>query len=139
MSLSLLKEENSAVGMVSFNIIDWNKFKMFNSRESFLRHVNHTADSIKQLPRSHLTELQVEYYSRMLKKDEEELFFDSPSSSSRGNRDEIITYESRKRSADNSLQMNRIMKASRASDYLSEALLNGVSYLKKKGFFDSLY
>ena len=93
MSLSLLKEENSAVGMVSFNIIDWNKFKMFNSRESFLRHVNHTADSIKQLPRSHLTELQVEYYSRMLKKDEEELFFDSPSSSSRGNRDEIITYE----------------------------------------------
>ena len=76
----------------------------------------------------------------MFKKDEEELFFASPSSSSRGNRDEIITYESRKRSADNSLQVDKIMKASRASDYSSEALLNGVSYLKKKtNSLNSLY
>ena len=83
-----------------------------------------------------MAEFQVEYYNHMLKKDEEELFFDSPSSSSRGNRDEIITYESRKRNADNSLQVDRIMKVSRPSDYLSEALLNRVSYFLKKGFFE---
>ena len=71
----------------------------------------------------------------MLKKDEEELFFDSSSFFSRGNRDEIITYKSRKRSADNSLQVDRIMKAPQPSDYSSEALLNGVSYFKK-GFFE---
>ena len=59
----------------------------------------------------------------MLKKDEEELFFDSSSFFSRGNRDEIITYKSRKRSADNSLQVDRIMKASRQSDYSSEAFI----------------
>ena len=95
MSLSVLNEENSTVGMISFDLIDWDKFRMFNSRESFLRHVTHTADSIKQLPRSCLAELQVEYYNRMLKKHEEELYFDSPSSSSSGNRAEIITYENR--------------------------------------------
>ena len=138
MSLSLLKEENSAVGMVSFDLIDWNKFKMFNSRESFLHHINHTADSIKQLLRSRLAELQVEYYSCMLKKDEEELFFNSPSSSSRGNRDEIITYKSRKMSTDKTLQ-DRVMKASRPSDYSPEALVDGVSYLKKKDSLNSLY
>ena len=72
----------------------------------------------------------------MLKKDEEKLFFDSPSFFSRGNRDEIITYKSRKKSADNSFQVDRIMKASRPSDYSSQALLNGVSYFLKKGFFE---
>ena len=133
MSLSLLKEDNSTVGIVSLDLIDWDKFRMFNSRESFLRHFNHTADSIKQLPRSRLAELQVEYYNHMLKKDGEELFFDSPSYSPRGNRDKIITFESRKRSAYNSLQVDRIMKASRPS----EALLNGVFF--KKDSLNSLY
>ena len=85
-----------------------------------------------------MAELQVEYYNCMLKKDEEELFFDSSSFFSRGNRDEIITYKSRKRSADNSLQVDRIMKASRQSDYSSEALLNGVSYFKKEFFEQSI-
>ena len=34
------------------------------------------------------------------------------------------------------MQVDRIMKASRPSDYSSETLLNGVSYFLKKGFFE---
>ena len=58
MSLSILNKESNAVGMVSFDLIDWDKFRLLNGKENFLRYVNHTTDSIKQLPSACLAELQ---------------------------------------------------------------------------------
>ena len=136
MSLSILNKESNAVGMVSFDLIDWDKFRLLNGKENFLRYVNHTTDSIKQLPSACLAELQEDYYKRMLKKETERLFDGPPAPSfSRINRDEIVTYKSRKRGADNSLQLDRIMKASRPSEHCTKPLLNGVFYFKK-GFFE---
>ena len=84
-------------------------------------------DSVKQLPCKRLIELQVQYYNTMLEK-QKELFFDGPSSSN--NRDEIVTYESRKRGPDNSFQFDRIMKSSRPSNAVPK-LLNCTPYFKK--------
>ena len=84
-------------------------------------------DSVKLLPSKHLIELQVQYYNTMLEKPKE-LFFDGPSSSN--NRDEIVSYESRKRGPDNSLQFDRIMKSSRPSTTVPK-LLNCTLYFKK--------
>ena len=66
----------------------------------------------------------------MLKKEKEEFFYGPPaSSSSRRNRDEIVIYESRKWGADNSLQLDKIMKAYRPPDHCIKPLLNDVPYL----------
>ena len=81
-------------------------------------------DSVKQLPRKRLIELQVQYYNTMLEK-QKELFFDGSCSSN--NRDEIVTYESKKRGPDNSLQFE---KSSRPSTAVPK-LLNGTPYFKK--------
>ena len=68
MSLSILNEESNAIGMVLFDLVDWDKFRLFNNKENFLWSVNHTPDSIKQLSKVRLAELQENYYNRMIKK-----------------------------------------------------------------------
>ena len=75
-SLSILNEESNAVVMVSFDLVDWDKFRHFNTKKNFLRSVNHTLDSIKQLPRVRLAELQEDYYNRMLQKENSSEFDD---------------------------------------------------------------
>ena len=71
----------------------------------------------------------------MLEKEMELLF----AITSPANRDETVTYESRKTGADNSLQFNRIMKSSKPSLAASPSnkLLNSTAYFKK-GYFDEV-
>ena len=56
--LSVLEEsrrdDSNRVGMVSFDCIDWDKFKTFDKKQSFLEFSNHTFESVKQLPRGRL-------------------------------------------------------------------------------------
>ena len=50
-------------------------------------------------------DLQTRYYNKMLEKESRDFFCFPPAG-----RDEVVTVESRKRGADNSLQFDRIMK-----------------------------
>ena len=56
--LSVLEEsrrdDSNRVGMVSFDCIDWDKFKTFDKKQSFLEFSNHTLESVRQLPRGRL-------------------------------------------------------------------------------------
>ena len=61
-------------GVVSFDSINWDKFKNFDRKQSFLEFGNHTLESSRQLPRECLIDLQTEYYNMMLKKETELLF-----------------------------------------------------------------
>ena len=122
-------------GIVSFDSIDWDKFKNFDRKQSFLEFSNHTLESARQLPRERLIDLQTEYYSMKERKKTELLFPITPP----GDRNETVTCESRKRGADNSLQFDRIMKSSKPSlaAVPSNKLLNGIPYFKK-GYFDEV-
>ena len=113
-------------GIVSFDSIDWDKFKNFDRKQSFLEFLNHTLKSARLLPRERLIDLQIDYCNMMLKKEMEFLFAIMPLA----NRDETITYKSRKRGADNSLQFDRIMKSSKPSLAAapSNKLFNGTMY-----------
>ena len=53
--------------------------------------MNHSLETLKQLPNEHLFDLQKTYYNMMPEKETEFLFNYSPR-----NRDEAITYESQK-------------------------------------------
>ena len=44
-------------GIVSFDSIDWDKFKNFDRKRSFLEFSNHTLESDWQLPRERLIDL----------------------------------------------------------------------------------
>ena len=79
-------------------------------------------------------ELQKAYYKMMLKKDTEFLFTEL--NYSPRDRDEIVTYESRKRGEDNSFLFDSIMKSSKPSLATVPKLLNGTAYFKQKGYFE---
>ena len=65
------------------------KFKIFDRDQSFLEYFNHTIDTVRQLPKARLMDLQVQYYNEMLQKQNTFSF------ACDNNRDEIVTYESR--------------------------------------------
>ena len=75
--------------IVSTNSINWDKFKESDRKKSFLEYTNQSLETLKQLPKERLFELQKSYYKMMLEKETEFLFNYSP----RG-RDETVTYES---------------------------------------------
>ena len=56
----------SSVGMVTYDNIDWGTFKKFDKEESFLEYSNHTIETIRQLPKIKLMDLQVRYYNDMI-------------------------------------------------------------------------
>ena len=97
---SVLEEEarqsdaNQQRGIVSF---DWDKYVQFTKKESFLDFANCSAQSLRQIPRERLMDLQTTYYNKMLEK-ENSLLADSFRS-----RDEILTLETRKRGTDNAI------------------------------------
>ena len=70
----------------------------------------------------------------MFEKEIEFLFNYSPC-----DRDEAVTYESRKRGVDNSFQFDRIMKSSKPSPPTFPKLLNSTAYFEQKGCFEQLY
>ena len=130
MSLAFLEDNQinseSRVGMVTYDNIDWGTFKKFDREESFLEYPNHIIETMRQLPKIRLMDLQVRYYIEMIEKQNN--FFFAPNK----NRDEILTIESRKRGPDNSLQFDRITKASRP--FTLPKLFNGSLYFKKGPF-----
>ena len=74
-------------GIVSTNSINWDKFKEFDRKESFVEYTNQSLETLKQLPKERLFELQKAYYKVMLEKETEFLFNYSPR-----DRDETVTY-----------------------------------------------
>ena len=121
MSLSFLEDNQisseSRVGMVTYDNIGWETYRKFDREESFLEYSNHTIETIRQLLKIRLMDLQVRYYNDMIKNQNN--FLVAPNK----NRDEILTIESRKRGPDNSLQFERKTKVSRPSTL--PKLLNG--------------
>ena len=60
--------DSNVVGMVSFDLIDWKIFELFNEKEGFFQSVNHKFDSIKQFSRVRLMELKEDYCTECLGK-----------------------------------------------------------------------
>ena len=118
---------DSQRGVIGTNSINWDKFKEFDRKNSFLQYTNQSFETLKQLPKERLFDLQNAYYKMMLEKEAEFL-----SNYSSYDRDETVTYESRKRSMDNSFQFDRIMKSSKPSSP-TVPKLNGTAYFKQKG------
>ena len=63
MSLAFLEDDQisneSRIGMVTYDNINWGTFKKFDREESFLGYSNHTIKTITQLPKIRLMDLQV--------------------------------------------------------------------------------
>ena len=59
--LSVLEDERSRAdnqrGTVTFESINWDRFKNFDRKKSFLKFTNHTLESVKQLPRERFISL----------------------------------------------------------------------------------
>ena len=59
--LSVLQDERSRPdnhrGIVAFDSINWDRFKNFDRKKSFLKFTNHILDGVKQLNREHLISL----------------------------------------------------------------------------------
>ena len=73
-------------------------------------------------------DLQNRYFNEMLEKESRNSFCFPPAE-----RDEVVTVESRKRGADNSLQFDRIMKCSKSAHYVQAKKLHGAPLFKEPG------
>ena len=112
LELSTRAEEQ---GNISLDCIDWGKFKEFNWKKNFVQYTGLSKDIRRALPSDRLKYLQCSYYTHILAKEPQQqqaLFFDGPSWH-RG--DQYVAYESRTQAADNSLQLDRIMKVSKVA------------------------
>lgn len=79
---------DSQRGIVSTNSINQEKFKEFDRKKKcFLEYKKQSLETLKQLLKKHLFELQYGYYKMMLEKETDSLFNYSPR-----NRDESVTY-----------------------------------------------
>ena len=117
MSLAFLEDNESRLGMVTYDNIDQGTFKKFDWEESSVEYSNHTIDTMRQLPKITLMDLQVRYYNDMIEKPNNFLFVPNK------NKDKVLTIESKKIVPDNSLQFDRITNSSRPSTL--PKLLNG--------------
>ena len=114
-------------GIVSTNSINQEKFKEFDRKKSFLEYKRQSLETLKQLLKKRLFEVQYGYYKMMLEKETDSLFNYSPR-----DRDESVTYESRKRGAGNSFQFDRIMKSGKPSSPTVPKLLHGTTCFKHR-------
>ena len=74
---SILEEENDVNqqrGIVSLDSIDWDKYRDFNKKHSFLEYSNCSIQVLKKLPRERLMDLQTRYYNEMLEKESRDFF-----------------------------------------------------------------
>ena len=86
---------------------------------------------LRLLEPEHFSQYQTDYYNMMIVKEAKESLFDVGS----GNRDNSVTFESRKRGADNKFE-HKIMKCSRPSANKQVKKLHGTPYFKVKGYFE---
>lgn len=138
---SMLQEENTTHaashqqrGIVSFDFIDWDKYREFNKRNSFVEFTKCSLQSLRQLPKDRLMDLQADYHNKMLEKEARASISVAPSD----NRNEVVTIGSRKRNADNSFQFDRVMKGSKGSSPALSRKLHGTAFFKKKGYFEEV-
>ena len=80
-------EDDSQRGIVSTNSINQEKFKEFDRKKCFLEYKKQSLETLKQLLKKHLFELQYGCYKMTLEKETDSLFNYSPR-----NRDESVTY-----------------------------------------------
>ena len=79
-----------------------------------------------------LSQCQTDCYNMILVKEAKESLFDIGSA----NRDEYVTIEGRKKGADKSFQLDRIMEFGRPSTTKQVKNLHGTQYIKVKGYFE---
>ena len=72
--------------IVSFDFIDWDKYRDFNKRHSFIEYNNCSIQVLKKLARECLMDLQTRYYNEMLEKESRDFFCVQPAG-----RDEVAT------------------------------------------------
>ena len=136
---SVFEEENENAathynwqrGMVTFCEIYWEKFKAFSNKYSLSEYTGLSNQTLGSLERERLSQYHTDYYNTMIAKEAKESLFDVGS----GNRDNSITFESRKRGADNKFE-HKIMKCSRPSANKQVKKLHGTPYFKVKGYFE---
>ena len=117
--------------MVTFCEISWQKFKEFNKQYSLSEYTGLSNQTLRSLEPARLSQYQTDYYNMIIDKEAKESVFDVRS----GNREDYITFESRKRGADNNFEYNKIMKCSRPSANKQVTKLHGTPYFKVKGCF----
>ena len=76
-------------------------------------------------------DLQTRYYNEMLEKESRDFFCFPPAGM-----DEVVTAESRKRCADNSLQFHRIMICSKPAQPVRAKKLHGTPLIKEPGYLE---
>ena len=97
-------------------------------RNSFVKFTNCSLESLRQLSKGWLMDLQADYYNKMLENEARDSIFTVLSH----NRDEVVTVESWKRGADNSFQFDMVMKCSKPSLPALPRKLHGTALLKKR-------
>ena len=122
---------NRQSGMVTFHKICWQKLKTFNNKYSLSEYTGVNNQTLRSLEPVRLSQYQTDYYNTMIAKEAKESLFDVGS----GNRDNSITFESRKRDADNKFE-HKIMKYSRPLGNKKVNKLHGTPYFKVKGYFE---
>ena len=137
---SIFEEENENAanhhnrqrGMVTFCETSWQKFKEFNKQYSLSEYTGLSNKTPRLLEPERLSQYQTDYYNMMIDKEAKESLFEVGS----GNKDDYITFESRKRGADNKSVYNKIMKCSRPSVNKQVKKLHETPYFKVKGYFE---
>ena len=84
---SMLYEENDINqerSIVSFDSIDWDKYRDCNKRYSLIENINCSIQILKKLTREPLLDLQTGYYNEMLEKESRDFFLFSTTRKGRG-------------------------------------------------------
>ena len=118
--------------MATFREISWQKFIEFNKEYGLSEYTGLRNQTFRSLEPERLSQYQADYCNMMIAKEAKESLFDVGS----GNRDDSITFESRKRGADNKFEHNKIMKCSRPSANKQVKKLHGTPYFKVKRYFE---
>ena len=118
-------------GMVTFREISWQKFKEFNKEYSLSEYTGLSNQTLRSLEPERLSQYQTDYYNMMIAKEAKESLFDVGS----GNRGNSITFESRKRGADNKFE-HKLMKCSKPSANKQVKKLHRTPYFEAKGYFE---
>ena len=132
------EKENAAThhkrqrGMATFREISWQKFIEFNKEYGLSEYTGLSNQTFRSLEPERLSQYQADYCNMMVAKEAKESLFDVGS----GNRDDSVTFESRKRGADNKFEHNKIMKCSRPSANKQVKKLHGTPYFKVKRYFE---
>ena len=116
---SILEENQINSGNISFESINWSDFRELGVKKDMVEFTGYTKQTLRSISAYRLKDLQCVYYMLMRSKNKTSCdsrdFLADLSSSPVRKRDQVVAYESIKRSAENSLEFDRIMKISKAA------------------------